>query len=145
MEKNTPAGSIVLSSDIGAVTLPPKQFCDVAGLANRTQLDAVVERRDLFETVVRRRPNYIVDTVGADGILSVEKILSTPEAYYVDGGRIPSSCRKMPTFTRTKLGTWPEPSTGPLRIDAFRIHWLVRPDENCVAHHKWGLVTKLKP
>lgn len=125
LEQNSPAGSTVVSADIGALSFfnPGNRYLDAAGLVNRNQLKTVLKKEDVFRAVKRQTPSYLADTIGADGVSAVESILSNPLGYYVADSGAWTSCPQLPIFSkRVQIAIPKEPSSA-LQIQIARITW----------------------
>lgn len=128
LNAHSKADSVVMSSDIGALSYfnLSNVFLDTAGLVNRTQLTAVLDRRDVYETMRQRKPEYLVDTVTLEGVSGVEQILSSPLSYYTPETGAFSSCTSPPLFKKTVLKRFPDNPPAGLQIEISRIEW-----DNC--------------
>ncbi len=125
MESNTPPGSRVVSSDIGALSFfnLSNVYFDVAGLVNRDQLEVVRNGEDVYKSMRKLSPQFLVDTVTLDGLTGVEQILSNPQSYYIAATRTHSSCPSLPIFSKSKLRLLPENPSSNLQIEISRIDW----------------------
>ncbi len=125
LEANTPAGSRVVSADIGALSYfnPSNVFLDTPGLVNRRQLNEVLNGGDVYLTMREQRPDFLADTVGTDGVSAVESILSNPLGYYVESSQVRSSCPRLPVFEKELLFLTPERPTSILQIQVAKIKW----------------------
>lgn len=123
LEANTPRGSRVVSSDIGALSFfnSNNVYLDAAGLVNRSQLTAVRNGADIYQEMKNQRPEFLVDTVDANGVSGVEQILSDPLSYYIPDSRAHSSCRSTPIFLKQGLKTFPDVAPGGLQVRISRI------------------------
>jgi len=125
LEKNSAAGSKVVSADIGALSFynPSNIYLDAAGLANRNQLRTVRNRGDVFSTMKNQSPTYLADTVGTDGVSAVETILSNPLGYYVENSGVQTSCPRLPIFSKDIEIMLPNKPTSILQIQVAKIIW----------------------
>lgn len=125
LEKNSPAGSKVVSADIGALSFynPSNIYLDAAGLANRSQLRTVRNRGDVFVTMKNQSPMYLADTVGPDGISAVETILSNPLGYYLENSGVQTSCPQLPIFSKDVEIILPNNPTSILQVQVSKITW----------------------
>jgi hypothetical protein len=125
LENNSPAGSRVVASDIGALSYfnPSNVFLDAPGLVNRSQLKTVLNSEDVYLSMKNQGPEYLADTVGPDGVSGVEIILSNPLGYYVDNSAIWSSCNQLPIFSKQILKVEPLQPSSVLQIQVARITW----------------------
>ena len=123
LESNTPSGSRVVSSDIGALSFYNKSnvYLDAAGLVNRTQLSAVRGHRDIYLSMRDQRPEYLVDTVDASGISGVEQILSNPLSYYVADSGVMTSCKSDKVFLKEVIKTFPDVAPAGLKVRISKI------------------------
>lgn len=122
LEGNTQPGTIVISSDIGALAYynPSNVYIDAAGLVNRTHLNNVVGGGDVFLSLSSRKPQILADTIGTDGISGVEQIMSNPNGYYVESSGVTTSCPVTP-FRKSELKVFPDSPTSNLTIQIARI------------------------
>lgn len=125
LEKNSPAGSRVVSADIGALSYfnPSNVFLDAPGLVNRSQLKTVLNSEDVYLSMKNQSPEYLADTVGPDGVSAVETILSNPLGYYVENSAIWSSCTRLPIFSKQILKVEPLQPSSILQIQVAKITW----------------------
>jgi hypothetical protein len=125
LQQNSEAGSVVMSSDIGALSFynSSNVYLDVAGLVNREQISAVLERKDVYLTMKKRQPQYLVDTIGPDGVSGVEQILSNPSNYYTPTARTWTSCARNPVVSKEVLATFPDIAPAGLRVQISKITW----------------------
>jgi hypothetical protein len=90
LERSLPAGTLVLSSDIGVIAYaaPSIHFVDAVGLTSKDVLHARMEGNSVDQVLFGRRPVYLADTCGgscaksnefsAHNWLSVESYWRTP-------------------------------------------------------------------
>lgn len=125
LEKNSPAGSRVVSADIGALSYfnPSNVFLDAPGLANRSQLKTLLNSEDVYLSMKNQNPEYLADTVGPDGVSAVETILSNPLGYYVENSAIWTSCNRLPIFSKKILKVEPLQPSSILQIQVAKITW----------------------
>lgn len=125
LEKNSPAGSRVVSADIGALSYfnLSNVFLDTPGLANRSQLKTLLNSEDVYLSMKNQNPVYLADTVGPDGVSAVETILSNPLGYYVENSAIWSSCTRLPIFSKQILKVEPLQPSSILQIQVAKITW----------------------
>jgi hypothetical protein len=66
LERSLPAGTLVLSSDIGVIAYaaPSIRFIDAVGLTSKEVLYARMDGRNVDDVLFKQRPVYIADTCG---------------------------------------------------------------------------------
>jgi hypothetical protein len=91
LERNTPPGDLIASSDVGAIGYyaPGRRFYDTYGLVSPDVLELVgTQPGRLFDRFIERRPRYIADTEVA-GKLKSEEFPENPGSHYLGVPAIP--------------------------------------------------------
>jgi hypothetical protein len=125
LEQNTPAGSIVWSGDLGAISFynPSNQYFDGGGLTNRQVIEAVEDGEDFSALVCAVHPVYVADSIDlSTNSPSVVWVLDNLSSYYsVETGNASTSRKSKELFTLTKL--FSTIGNGSIGVGAYKINW----------------------
>jgi hypothetical protein len=106
LNENLEAGTVVLSSDIGAISYYAKdmRIIDASGLTNHALLTAINSGMAYDEFIRSQNPEYLVDTVDATGTSGSQYIFDQPESYY-DANQIDvkTICKFVDAYTSTEV------------------------------------------
>lgn len=84
LESETPPATRVLAGDLGALAYfnPSNVYVDSVGLTNAVLTEGLVGDAS-YRTLIREAgPEWVVDTVGASGVIGSEATYDDPEGYY---------------------------------------------------------------
>lgn len=121
MEENSPAGSRVLSGDLGAIAFYnlSNVYLDSGGLTSKFLLDSIENGGSYPNAIVKQYPEFVVDTEES-GLTGSERIFNESNVFYNSG--VYSNCRFSDVFVKQNLKRIPKnPEDGELAVGIYKL------------------------